>query len=106
MTPRLMQGLFGSALAVTVAAMSVACGGGNAQSKVCRGADTAVEGAKTGVQTGVEGAKTVGKATAGLVTGGTEGAKREWKEGSRDTKHKAREGGQDTKRAAHGADCN
>ncbi len=49
------------------------------------GANTGVAGAKSGVKTGVEGVKTFGKAVGGLVEGGSDEAKRQWREGKEET---------------------
>jgi hypothetical protein len=58
---------------------------------VRRTARTAAEGVEGGVETGWAGVKQTGKATGGLVTGGTEGAEREWNEGKVETRQEARE---------------
>ena len=69
------------------------------------GARTAGSGVKTGATTAVEGVKTFGKATAGLVEGGTDEAKERWKEGAAHTKATAKEGSADTKREADVPRC-
>jgi hypothetical protein len=69
--------------------------------EITTGVRTGVEGAKTGLTTGYEGAKTGVMTTAGLVEGGTDGAKTRWKEGKDETKQTARAGAADTKKEAH-----
>ena len=69
------------------------------------GARTAGSGVKTGAVTAVEGVKTFGKATAGLVEGGTDEAKERWKEGAAHTKATAKEGSAETKREADVPRC-
>jgi len=88
----------------------VACGSSNEPAKSavnCTkvGANTGVAGAKTGVKTGVEGVKTFGKAVGGLVEGGTDEAKKKWKEGKEETKRTAHEGADETKSEAKSPDC-
>ena len=69
------------------------------------GAHTGVEGAKTGVKTGVEGVKTFGKAVGGFVEGGSDEAKKQWREGKEETKRTAHEGADETKRESRAPDC-
>jgi hypothetical protein len=69
------------------------------------GAKTGVEGAKTGVKTGVEGVKTAGSAVGGLFSGGSDEAKRKWKEGKAETKRTANEGAAETTRTSRDPDC-
>lgn len=86
-----------------------ACGASNSATRCNRGAEgavekgarTGVEGAKTGVKTGVEGVKTFGSAVGGLVSGGSDQASANWKNGKDKTRRTAREGADDTQRAAH-----
>ena len=61
------------------------------------GAKVGVAGAKTGITTGIEGVKTAGKAVGGFVSGGSEAAQREWKEGKAETKRTAHEGADEVK---------
>ena len=68
-------------------------------------AGTAGEGLKTGGTTAVEGVKTFGKSVGGLFDGGTDAAKQEWKQGSKNTAAAAKGGGGDTKGAAKQVDC-
>ena len=68
-------------------------------------AGTAGEGLKTGGTTAVEGVKTFGKSVGGLFDGGTDAAKQEWKQGSKNTASAAKGGGGDTKGAAKQVDC-
>jgi hypothetical protein len=68
-------------------------------------AATAGEGVKTGGKTAVEGVKTFGKSVGGLFSGGTDEAKKEWKEGSKKTGDTAKGGGADTKQDAKAIDC-
>ncbi len=63
-------------------------------------ADTAGEAAKTGGKTAVEGIKTFGQAVGGLFEGGTDEAKRRWKQGAQETRSTAKEGAANTKEAA------
>lgn len=58
---------------------------------------TGVEGVKTGATTAVEGVKTFGSATAGMVEGGTKGAKEKWNEGAEKTGETADQGAAKTK---------
>jgi hypothetical protein len=53
------------------------------------------QGVEAGVETGVAGVKQAGKATGGLITGGTSKAEREWNEGKQETKQEASEGRQE-----------
>ena len=69
------------------------------------GARTGVSGAKTGVTTAGEGIKTFGKSAAGLAEGGSDEAKKRWREGKEDTKATAREGAHDTKHESHKPKC-
>ncbi len=69
------------------------------------GARTSGSGVKTGATTAVEGVKTFGKATAGLVEGGTDEAKQRWKEGAAQTKATAHEGGSETKQESEVPRC-
>jgi hypothetical protein len=66
---------------------------------------TGALGAKTGVTTGVEGVKAAGEATAGLFEGGSEEAKRKWREGKEKTKEKASEGAASTRTEYHSDPC-
>lgn len=66
---------------------------------------TGLEGAKTGVTTAGEGLKTFGKATAGLVEGGSDEASSKWKEGKADTKATAKDGAAKTRDEAHASPC-
>jgi hypothetical protein len=50
--------------------------------------------------------KQFGEATAGLVEGGSDEAKRRWKEGKRETKSTAHEGADKTRQEAHSEPCN
>lgn len=68
-------------------------------------AGTAGEGVKTGGKTAVEGVKTFGKSVGGLFDGGTDAAKQEWKQGSKNTAAAAKGGGGDTRGAAKQVDC-
>jgi hypothetical protein len=68
-------------------------------------ARTGGSGVKTGATTAVEGVKTFGKATAGLVEGGTGEAKERWKEGAARTKATAKEGGTETKQEGEVPRC-
>lgn len=75
------------------------------KSKTERAAETGVEGAKTGVLTAGKGIETFGKSTAGLLEGGKDEAKSEWKKGSKETKKTARKGAKETKKTAHQPTC-
>ena len=70
-----------------------------------RGANTAVEGAKTGGATAWEGTKTFGKSVGGFVEGGSDEAKQEWNEGKEQTKETARKRSAETKSAARTRPC-
>lgn len=59
----------------------------------------------TGVKTGVEGVKAGGRAVGGLVTDGSSGGKKEWKQGKADTKAEGRKGAAETKREANLPRC-
>ncbi len=72
---------------------------------VAMGARTAGEAVKTGVTTGVEGVKAAGSAVGGFVEGGSDEAKKEWKEGKQETKATAREGSADVDREASVPNC-
>lgn len=78
---------------------STKCNGG-AKGAVEKGAKTGVEGAKTGVKTGVEGVKAFGSAAGGLISGGSDEAKKNWKEGKKKTRKTAHEGADETDRTA------
>jgi hypothetical protein len=67
------------------------------------GAKVGFAGAKTGVTTGVEGVKTAGKAVAGFVEGGSEGAQREWQQGKAETKRIAHDGADEVRQESR--DC-
>jgi hypothetical protein len=69
------------------------------------GAKTGVAGAKTGVKTGVEGVKQGASATGGFFEGGSDEAKKRWKEGGKQTKATAGEGADDTKKEAGHPRC-
>jgi hypothetical protein len=97
------------ALVGALAACLAACGGSSGSGAKCspgakgaaeKGAKTGVEGAKTGVKTGVEGVKTFGGAVGGLVSGGSDEAKANWKKGKQKTRKTAREGADETDRKA------
>ncbi len=98
---------------VITAALVLACGpSGKSASSPCGPKDdlkkagrTGAEGAKTGVTTGVEGVKTFGSATAGLFEGGSDEAKRRWREGKEKTKDTAHEGSAATKAEYHAEPC-
>jgi hypothetical protein len=96
-------------LLAAVALLGAACKDSNTADKVkpCAKttAATAGEGAKTGGKTAVEGVKTFGKSVGGLFSGGTDEAKKEWKEGSKKTSETAKGGGADTKQDAKAIDC-
>jgi hypothetical protein len=66
---------------------------------------TAGSAAKTGGETAAEGVKTFGKSVGGLFTGGSEGAEKEWKEGSDKTKETAKSDAKDTKATAKDKPC-
>ena len=66
---------------------------------------TAGSAAKTGGETAAEGVKTFGKSVGGLFTGGSEGAEKEWKEGSAKTKDTAKSDASDTKATAKDKPC-
>ena len=66
------------------------CGKG-AKNKIKKGARVAGAGAKAGVKTAAEGVKTFGRATGGLIRGGSDEAKSEWKKGAADTDQTATE---------------
>ena len=70
-----------------------------------KGVNTAAAGAKTGVTTGVEGVKAVGKAAGGFVEGGSDEAKKKWREGKEETKRTAHEGAEETKSESKATDC-
>ena len=72
---------------------------------VNHGLKTGVSGAKTGVTTAGEGVKTFGKSAAGLVEGGSDEAKKRWREGKQETKATAKEGAQETKAEAATPKC-
>jgi hypothetical protein len=101
-------------LALFVAVFASACGSGGGTAP-CRkpgavggaehGARTGVEGAKTGVKTAGEGIKTFGNSTAGLFEGGSDEAKKRWREGKAETKKTANEGAADTSAEAHAPPC-
>ena len=58
-----------------------------------------------GLTTAGAGVKQFGEATAGLVEGGSDEAKRRWKEGKGETKSTAHEGAEKTRQEAHSAPC-
>ena len=66
---------------------------------------TGLSGAKTGVTTGIEGVKAAGSAGVGLVEGGSDEAKKRWKDGKHDTRTTAREGASETSKEAHAPKC-
>jgi hypothetical protein len=100
-------------VALLAVALASACGGSERKASAPCGPEkdvehagrTGVEGAKTGVTTGVEGVKTFGDATAGLFEGGSDEAKRRWREGKERTKETAHEGAASTRAAARSAPC-
>lgn len=92
------------ALVVGLTALS-ACKSGQPARCAETTAGTAGEGLKTGGKTAVAGLETFGKSVGGLFDGGTDGAKKEWKQGSSKTSQTAKGGGGDTKGAAKGVDC-
>lgn len=96
-------------LLAAVALLGAACKDSNTADKVkpCAKttAATAGEGAKTGGKTAVEGVKTFGKSVGGLFSGGTDEAKKEWKEGSKKTGETAKGGGAATEDKGRAVDC-
>jgi hypothetical protein len=102
-----------SAIVLVAVALAAACGGSERKASAPCGPEkdvehagrTGVEGAKTGVTTGVEGVKTFGDATAGLVEGGSEEAKRRWRQGKERTKETAHEGAASTRAEARSPPC-
>jgi len=86
-------------------------GGGDKQCRedtgddVNHGLKTGVSGAKTGVTTAGEGVKAFGSSAAGLVEGGSDEAKKRWREGKKETKATAKEGAQETKKEAQTPKC-
>lgn len=66
---------------------------------------TGVEGVKTGASTVAETGKTVGRTTAGLVTGGTNEAGKRWEEGKENIRDAAHEGGAKTSDQANLPRC-
>ncbi len=89
---------------------SLSCGSDKPPAKTAvqctkMGAKTGVAGAKTGVKTGVEGVKTFGKSVGGLVEGGSDQARQQWREGKAETKRTAHSGAEETKQEAHAPDC-
>jgi len=89
-----------------LAACTAACGSSQSQCKTGaagkaeKGVKTGAEGAKAGVKTGVEGVKTFGSSVGGLFSGGSDEAKKNWKEGKAKTKQTANEGADDVDRKA------
>lgn len=93
-------------LAATLALLALpACKSGQPAKCAETTAGTAGEGLKTGGKTAVAGLETFGKSVGGLFDGGTDGAKKEWKEGSKKTSQTAKGGGGDTRGAAKQVDC-
>lgn len=68
-------------------------------------AQTVGEAAKTGGETALSGLETFGTSVGGLFEGGTDEAKKKWKQGADKTKQTAKDGGADTKSAARETDC-
>jgi hypothetical protein len=99
---------------LVVAACSSRQGDANAPQEQCRdsagddvemAARTAGRGVETGVKTGVEGVKTFGKATGGLIRGGSREARQEWNEGAAETDAVASEGANKTRKEASKPEC-
>jgi hypothetical protein len=80
------------------------CGKG-AKAKLKKGARTAGASAKAGVETAAEGVKTFGRATGGLIRGGSKEAKREWNKGASDTDRTASKGADNVSAEARHDDC-
>jgi hypothetical protein len=96
--------LGGLGIAVGCAASPPPCRQGP-KDDVVMGARTAGEAVETGAKTGVEGVKAAGRAVGGLVEGGSDEAKEEWKKGKQDTKETAHAGAADVKTEATVPTC-
>ena len=72
---------------------------------VTHAAETAGEGVKTGGTTAWQGIKTAGKTVGGFFSGGSEGARAQWKKGKKKTGTTARSGGRETKATAKDNPC-
>lgn len=68
-------------------------------------ANTAGSALKTGGTTALAGIETFGASVGGLLDGGTDEAKKKWKEGAEQTKQTANEGSTETKATAQETDC-
>jgi hypothetical protein len=99
------------AMAIALAVALAGCGSrhkgaaapASASRPSCR--DGAGDDVEVGARTAGSGVKTFGKATAGLVEGGTDEAKTRWKEGAAQTKATAKEGGAETKQEGEVPRC-